>query len=81
MTTGARIQAARRAAGVSQQALASALGVSTSQVSKWERDDDEPRSANLRRLATYFGCTIDELVGDEGPTGPAGCGAGRGSRG
>jgi transcriptional regulator with XRE-family HTH domain len=66
LTTGERIRQKREARpGLSQQSLASAIGLSLSQVSKWERDDDEPRASNLRRLAKYFDCTIDELVGDD----------------
>lgn len=44
-----RLRAARQAAGLSQQALAQAVGVSKSAISNWERFSLVPRSEEVRR--------------------------------
>jgi Zn-dependent peptidase ImmA (M78 family)/DNA-binding XRE family transcriptional regulator len=51
MTIGERIKIARRAAGLSQRALAEAVGVSAMAISKYERELDIPSSDVLLRLA------------------------------
>jgi len=51
MTIGERIKIARRAAGLSQRALAEAVGVSAMAISKYERELDVPSSDVLLRLA------------------------------
>jgi len=51
MTIGERLKAARRAAGLSQRALAEAAGLSAMAISKYERGQDVPSSAVLLRLA------------------------------
>ena len=48
---GERIKIARRAAGLSQRALAEAVGVSAMAISKYERELDTPSSGVLLRLA------------------------------
>lgn len=51
MTIGERIKIGRRAAGLSQRALAEAVGVSAMAISKYERQLDTPSSGVLLRLA------------------------------
>ena len=46
------LRRARIDAGYNQTRLADALGVSQSQVSRWERGDDEPTVSQMRRFAT-----------------------------
>lgn len=55
----------RKAAGKTQEELASYLGVTKAAVSKWETGQALPDVAMLPKLATYFGVTVDELMGYE----------------
>ena len=52
----------RKAAGLSQEALAAQLGVSRQAVSKWERSESSPDTDNLIALATLYGVSLDELL-------------------
>ena len=52
----------RRAAGLTQEALAEKLGVSSQAVSKWENDQSCPDITLLPELAKILGCTTDELL-------------------
>ena len=52
----------RKAAGLSQEALAAQLGVSRQAVSKWERSESSPDADNLIALAALYGVSLDELL-------------------
>lgn len=52
----------RKAAGISQEALAAQLGVSRQAVSKWERSESSPDTDNLIALAALYGVSLDELL-------------------
>lgn len=52
----------RKAAGLSQEALAAQLGVSRQAVSKWERSESSPDTDNLIALAAPYGVSLDELL-------------------
>ena len=52
----------RRAKGLTQRALAEALGVSDRTVSKWECGGGLPELANLLPLCALLGVTADELL-------------------
>ncbi len=52
----------RRARGMTQRALAEALGVSDRAVSKWECGGGLPELANLLPLCALLGVTADELL-------------------
>ena len=62
MTLGERIVALRRQRGLSQDALAEALGVSRQSVSKWETDASVPDLERLVKLSELFAVSLDELV-------------------
>ena len=62
MTLGNRIAALRKAAGLSQEALAAKLGVSRQAIGKWEADASLPGLDNLHQLAKELGVTIDALL-------------------
>lgn len=49
----------RKAAGLSQEALAAQLGVSRQAVSKWERSESSPDTDNLIALAALYGEAVD----------------------
>lgn len=69
---GARLRAARRAAGLTQKQLADALGVESITVSRWERGVTAPSLERLRRVAQITGTTVSDLVRpDSGATAPA----------
>jgi transcriptional regulator with XRE-family HTH domain len=55
----------RRARGLTQGALAEALGVSNRTVSKWECGGGLPELANVLPLCSLLGVTADELLRGE----------------
>ena len=61
MVFGTKIKALRNKRGITQEALAKALGVTPQTVSKWENDVTMPDVALLPELSVFFGITIDEL--------------------
>jgi len=69
---GARLAARRQAAGLSQAALAEKSSVSLRTIGNHERgtaDLREPNSRTVRRLAQVLGCTVGELLDEEGEAG------------
>lgn len=60
---GANIKRMRRERDLTQEELASHLGISFQSISKWERGDGYPDITMLPALASYFGISIDELLG------------------
>ena len=52
---GARIRAARQAAGYTQQTFAIALGIDQANVSRWERGRAMPHDTRRRQLAQLLG--------------------------
>ena len=67
MSLGESIHAARKAAGLSQEALGEKLGVVSQTVSKWERGENAPDAALLPLLADALGVSLDQLF-DRTPT-------------
>jgi transcriptional regulator with XRE-family HTH domain len=67
-TLGARLRAAREAAGLTQQALAAASGVSQRMISSVELDSTDVSVSKLRALADALRVSLDHLV----PPGAAG---------
>lgn len=61
-----RLNTMRRSRGMSQQALADALGVSRSAVSMWELGSREPDYETLEAIADIFNVPMSALInGDE----------------
>lgn len=60
---GKRIRELREERGISMMALANAIGVSDTAVCKWENQVSEPKLTYIVRLADFFGCSADYLVG------------------
>ncbi len=61
MDIGKQIKTLRLAKGVTQEELATYLGVSFQAVSKWETETSTPDITLLPKIAVFFGITIDEL--------------------
>lgn len=57
----------RRERGITQEELASSLGVTNQAVSKWESGVCCPDIQLLPALAAYFGVTVDQLLGCDAP--------------
>lgn len=53
----------RSARGISQKALADAIGVSQQSINKYENHNIEPDIQTLCKIADYFGISVDYLVG------------------
>lgn len=62
MTMGQRIAMLRKGKGMTQEALAEAMGVSAQAVSKWENDVSCPDVMALPQLAKLLGVTVDTLL-------------------
>ena len=67
MTLGQNIQTARKAKGISQEALAEKIGVSRQALGKWEKDTARPGVDNLQALAKERGVSVDALLGCAAP--------------
>ena len=61
------IAALRKQRGLTQEALAEALGVSPQAVSKWETDNSCPYISLLPKLAAELGVTVDALLSGNAP--------------
>lgn len=64
MAFGERLQALRRARGLTQEDLAAELKVSRQAVSKWELNTALPDTDKLVPLARALGVSVDELLGN-----------------
>ncbi len=62
MTIGEKLKAARNGAGLTQEQVAEALGVSRQAVSKWENGTAEPSTSNLLALAKLYEVDVSELL-------------------
>ena len=57
-----RLQVLRLSRGISQSALAAAVGVSTRAVKYWEHGQRTPNAASLLALAHYFDVLPESLL-------------------
>ena len=57
------LKALRNEKGISQASLANMLGLSQQAVAKWETGNSEPDSEMLISLASFFGVSVDYLLG------------------
>lgn len=64
MTTGQRIKAARKKAGMTQADLAKKLGISYVNISQLEKDQRSPKLETLQRIAAALGVPVQELIAD-----------------
>lgn len=66
-TIGENIAMFRKQKGLTQEALASAIGVSAQSISKWENNTNMPDIMLLPIIADVFGIRIDVLFGRQEP--------------
>ncbi len=62
---GKKISSLRKQSGLTQMELADRLGISFQAVSNWERGNTMPDISKLPELAEIFGCSMEEILGDE----------------
>ena len=60
-----RIAELRKLNKISQSDFGKAMGVAQNTISQWERGAREPDLAMLHNIATYFGVSIDYLIGKD----------------
>ena len=65
-----RLYELRKQSGLSQEGLASLLGVTRQAVQKWESGSSRPDMDNLAALARYFNVSLDYLVTGQERTAP-----------
>ena len=65
MEFGEKLAELRKQRGITQQALADALFVSRTAVSKWESGRGYPEIGSLKAIARFFGVTVDALLSSE----------------
>ncbi len=61
MNIGNKIRELRKKKGITQEQLATALGITSQAVSKWEMSTGYPDIAMLPIIAGYFGVSMDTL--------------------
>lgn len=57
------LKTVRKKKKISQQKLADIIGVSRSTIAMWETGGSQPDNDSLSRLASFFNCTTDYLLG------------------
>ena len=60
-----KLQELRKANGLTQEALAQALYVSRTAISKWESGRGYPNIDSLKAIAKFFDLTVDELLSSD----------------
>jgi transcriptional regulator with XRE-family HTH domain len=62
-TFGQRLKRLREEKELSQQELAKLFSLSQSTIAYYELDKKQPSQKTLQRLAEFFGCTVDYILG------------------
>lgn len=60
---GERLKQLREKVKISQKDLADRLGISESQIYKYEKEESEPRADTVVKLAEFFNVSTDFLMG------------------
>lgn len=63
MSLGKRIALLRNKKNITQEHLANALGIARATIAMYETDKREPDNTNLKKIADFFGVSIDYLLG------------------
>jgi transcriptional regulator with XRE-family HTH domain len=70
MSLSVRLIALRKERGLSQQALADAIGIHVNQVKRYETSSAQPSLEALKRIAKAFSVSTDWLLFEEAERGP-----------
>lgn len=62
-TLGHRIKTLRNEKGMTQEKLGEILNVGKSTISQYENNVNTPDTQTLQKLADFFGCSLDYLLG------------------
>jgi len=60
-------KAARKKARRGLGETAAYIGVTKQAVNSWERGASSPNVETIKRLAAFYGCSVDELISDAEP--------------
>ena len=66
MNIGRMIKELRQEKGISQAALANAIGVSQKAIDFWERGVNQPKASYIVLLSDFFEVSCDYLLGKQG---------------
>lgn len=58
-----RIRELREERTLSQEDVAKAIGTNQRNIGRWEKNENEPTSGFLLKLADFFECSVDYLLG------------------
>lgn len=64
-TFGQRLKSLRKLKGFTQEKMAALFNVERATLAKWEIDHTIPDVSTIKRIAKYFDCSIDYLLGNE----------------
>ena len=64
-----KISEIRKEKGISQKELAKFLNISPGNLCEWEKGKVEPNIFALKKLADFFECSVDYLIGRENDLG------------
>ena len=65
MDFGNKIKTLREQSGLTQKQMSEILGVAKSNISKYEANTVEPNMDTLKKIAAYFGVSLDVLLRTE----------------
>lgn len=64
MTLATQIKTVRKQLNLTQEDVSNHLGISRVSVTQWENGQTTPSVSRLRKLAAFFGITLEDLLGD-----------------
>lgn len=65
MSFAEKLHELRVSRNISQKELAESLGVAQSSINYWEKGQRDPSITMVKKLADYFGISVDDFLSDE----------------
>ncbi|MCL2061082.1 MAG: helix-turn-helix domain-containing protein [Firmicutes bacterium] len=65
MTLGEKLKILRCEKQLNTRQLSKIVSVSSSMISKWERDINPPKLSHIKKFADYFNISLEELLNDK----------------